>query len=118
MRGFANQLTAVGKNINDEDLILMILDGFGIEFEVVATVVNLTNRIDTLNLQELQYALQAHEIRIQNQSSFAFSSENVAYNQSTNCGQSEGNYGNHGGRFSNFRGRGGGSSYGGRSGYG
>lgn len=44
MRGFADQLAAAGKNISDEDLILMILGGFDV------VVVNLTNRTDTLNL--------------------------------------------------------------------
>lgn len=99
MRGFADQLAAVGKNISDDDLICHILAGFGSEFDAV--VVNLMHRSDSLNLQEVQYMLQAHEIRMQQQSSIAYSSANMVYNSG-------------GGRFSNYRGRGRGGRFGGR----
>lgn len=58
----ADQLAAVGKPIADDDLILHILGGFGAKFDAV--VVNITNRTDNLNLQEVQFAFQAHEIRL------------------------------------------------------
>lgn len=60
IRGYADQLAAAGKNISDNDLILVILRGFVVEFESV--VVNLTTRSYVLNLQEVQYVLQAQEI--------------------------------------------------------
>lgn len=60
MREFTDQLADAGKSIADDDLILHILSGFGSEFDVV--VVNLTNRPDSLNLQEVQFAFQVHEI--------------------------------------------------------
>lgn len=43
-----DQLAASGNAIADEDLILHILSSFGANFDAV--VVNLTNRLDTLNL--------------------------------------------------------------------
>lgn len=76
MREYADQLAAAGKPIADEDLILHILGGFGAEFDAV--VVNIANRPDDLNLQEVQYAFQAYEIRLQNQASFSYSSANIA----------------------------------------
>lgn len=100
--------------------ILHILSGFGSEFDVV--VVNLTNRPDNLTLHEVQFAFQAHEIRLQNQSSFAFPSANIVYQKSSNRGfssnfnQSGGRSYSHdntqsqngGGRSYGYRGRGGG----------
>lgn len=62
MRGFADQLVAIGKTITNDDLICHILAGFGSAFDVV--VVNLMHRSESLNLQEAQYMLQAHEIRL------------------------------------------------------
>lgn len=53
----------------------------GLEFDAV--VVNITNRTDNLNLQEVQFAFQAHEIRLENQISFTYPSANVSYHQST-----------------------------------
>lgn len=79
MRNLADQLAAAGKPINDDDLINHILAGFGVEFDAV--VVNLTHKTDILNLQEVQYALQAHEIRMQHHSSQFYPSANVAYHQ-------------------------------------
>lgn len=48
--------------------------------------INITNRLDELNLQEVQFAFQAHEIRLQNQASFPNSSANIAYNRSARSG--------------------------------
>ncbi|KAH6782809.1 hypothetical protein C2S51_008102 [Perilla frutescens var. frutescens] len=70
MRGLADLLAAAGQPVSDEDLTLHILAGFGGEYDAV--VVNLTNRSESLNLQEVQYALQAHEIRRQIHSMFEF----------------------------------------------
>lgn len=106
MRKLADQLAASGKPIADDDLIMHILSGFGTEFDAV--VVNLPNRYDILNLQEVQFAFQAHEIRLANQSSLSYLSANVAYNSSAGRGSHhENSQTYHGGRFSGNRGRGG-----------
>lgn len=105
--------SAAGKLISDDDLITHILAGFGVEFEAV--VVNLTHRSDSLNLQEVQFALQAQEIRLQQQSSLLYPSANVAYQQNGGRGYFHDNYNNNGGRSVGFRGRRGGRSFGGRS---
>lgn len=86
----ADKLAAVGKPIADDDLIMSILGGFGAEYDAV--VVNLKNRSDILNLQEVQFTFQAHEIRLSSQSSFNYSSAHVAYNSSAARGVSTDHY--------------------------
>lgn len=100
MRNIADLLAAAGKPITDDDLALQILQGFGMDYDAV--VVNFTNRPESLNLQEVHFALQAHEIRLQNQNSIAFPSAHVAYNRGGFSGQQFIRGGNSG-----FRGRGG-----------
>ncbi|KAH6785742.1 hypothetical protein C2S51_038197 [Perilla frutescens var. frutescens] len=79
MRSYADNLAAVGKLVNDEDLIMHILGGFGPNFDAV--VVNLTNRADSFTLPEVQYALQAHEARLQSQlSTFTHSAHFAQFN--------------------------------------
>lgn len=65
MRGFADQLSAVGQIITDEDLQMYILAGFGMEYE--ALVVNFMQRADSPSLQEMQLAFQAYELRLAQQ---------------------------------------------------
>ncbi|KAH6764971.1 hypothetical protein C2S52_013978 [Perilla frutescens var. hirtella] len=111
MRGFADSLAAVGKPVEDEDLIMHILGGFGSEYDAV--VVNLTNRADSLTLPKVQYALQAHEARLQSQMAMLVPSANLAQFPSGR-GFTEGSFGrgkvtpeySHG-RGVSFRGRGG-----------
>lgn len=79
MRGIADLLAAAGKTIPDDDLALQILAGFGFEYDAV--VANFTNRPDSLNLQEVHFALQAHKIRLQSQQSVPFPSAHLAYNR-------------------------------------
>ncbi|KAK6118844.1 hypothetical protein DH2020_047411 [Rehmannia glutinosa] len=62
MRGLADSLLAAEQVVSDDDLILYILAGLGSEYESV--VVNLTNRNDSLTLQEVQFSLQSHEMRL------------------------------------------------------
>ena len=51
MKNFADNLTASGNPITEEDLVLYILAGLGSEYDPV--VVNITARSDTLPLQEV-----------------------------------------------------------------
>ncbi|RVW82298.1 Retrovirus-related Pol polyprotein from transposon RE1 [Vitis vinifera] len=60
MRNIADMLSASGKPVPNEDLILYILGGLGPEFETI--VVNITSRSETIFLQEVHYLLQSHEI--------------------------------------------------------
>lgn len=66
MRSYAYLLAAAGSPVSNDDLALQIQNGFGLEYDAV--VVNFTNRPETLNLQKVQFALQAQEIRLQSQS--------------------------------------------------
>ena len=54
---------AAGQQISNDELILYILGGLGHEFEAV--IVNLTSR-DSIMLQEVQFMLQTHEMRLDN----------------------------------------------------
>ena len=65
MRGIADSLSSVGNAISDEELILYVLGGIGSEYESV--VVNLTSRNDPLTLTDVQFMLQSHEIRLEQQ---------------------------------------------------
>ena len=61
MKSLAMSLMATGQQITDDELILYILGGLRSEFETV--IVNLTSR-ESITLQELQYILQTHEMRL------------------------------------------------------
>ncbi|KAH6760579.1 hypothetical protein C2S51_017528 [Perilla frutescens var. frutescens] len=109
MRGFAYLLSAAGQAITDDELLLYILAGFGIEYDAV--VVNLTHRAGSVDLQEAQFVLQSHEMRVQSYpASQFFPCANLA-NQRQTVYNHPGGHG-HGsdtrGRGSFFRGRGGG----------
>lgn len=78
-RGIADQLATAGHTVSGDDLALQILSGFGFEYDAV--VANFTNRLDSLNLQEVHFALQAHEIRLQSQNLVPFPSAHLTYNR-------------------------------------
>jgi len=63
MKSIAENLSAAGQLIQDEDLILYILGGLDHDYESV--VVNLTSRHDQITLQEMQYMLQSQEMRLE-----------------------------------------------------
>ena len=63
MNNIADNLGSVGSVITDDELILYILGGLGKEYESV--VVNLTIRSNKISLQEVQFALQSQEMRIE-----------------------------------------------------
>ena len=62
MKSLATSLIATGQQISDDELILYILRGLGLEFESV--IVNLTSG-ESVTLQEVQYMLQTHEMRLE-----------------------------------------------------
>lgn len=62
MRGIVDQLAAIGKPLGDDELIMHTMAGFGPEYEVL--VVNTVHRTDSPNLQEIQLAFQAYEVRL------------------------------------------------------
>ena len=62
MKNIASSLMAAGQSISDDELILYILGSLRSEFESV--IVNLTSR-DSVSLQEVQYILQTHEMRLE-----------------------------------------------------
>ncbi|KAL6333419.1 hypothetical protein AAG906_028604 [Vitis piasezkii] len=63
MRNITDMLSASGKLVSDEDLILYILGGLGPEFETI--VVNIMSRSEAIFLQEVHYLLQSHEILLE-----------------------------------------------------
>ena len=69
MKQYADILAQAGEPISDESLGLYILGGLGPEFE--ATVITMINRSETMTLQEFQFSLHSHEMRIQQQLSTA-----------------------------------------------
>lgn len=56
-------LSTIGQQITNDDLLLYILEGLGVEYDVV--VVNLTSREDIVSLQKAQFLIQNHEIHIE-----------------------------------------------------
>ena len=83
MRNIADTLASTGQLISDDELLLYVLGGLGSEYDPV--VVNLTARQDSVSLQEAQFLLQSHEMRLEQlQASMSIdltnASANVAYN--------------------------------------
>ena len=62
MKSLATSLIVVGQQISNDGLILYIFGGLGSGFESV--IVNLTSR-ESVILQEVQYMLQTHEMRLE-----------------------------------------------------
>ncbi|XP_031250606.1 uncharacterized protein LOC116108504 [Pistacia vera] len=65
MKEYGDSLTASGRYIGDEELLLYILDGLGPKYDAV--VATLTSRSSSTNLQEAQYYLHKHEMRLERQ---------------------------------------------------
>ncbi|KAL5810115.1 hypothetical protein ACOSQ4_026683 [Xanthoceras sorbifolium] len=63
MKSFGDSLTATGQYTTDQDVILSILDGLGLEYDPV--VVHITSREDSITLSEAQYLLMAQEQRLE-----------------------------------------------------
>lgn len=53
--------------MNNEELLMYILDGLGLEYDTV--VANLTFRSGDVSLQEAQFLLHKHEMRLEKQHS-------------------------------------------------
>uniref|UniRef100_A0A803NJG7 Uncharacterized protein n=1 Tax=Cannabis sativa TaxID=3483 RepID=A0A803NJG7_CANSA len=62
MKSYADALAAADQHISDDDLALYILGGLGQEYEAI--IVNLTCRETPPSLQEIQFMLHSHELRI------------------------------------------------------
>lgn len=78
MCGIDDQLAAIGKPLDDDELLMHIMEGFGPEYE--SLVVNTMQRNDAHDLQEIQLAFQAYEIRLAQQHSALIENfTNVAY---------------------------------------
>ena len=108
MRGITDTLASTGQSISTDELLFYVLGGLGFEYDPF--VVNLTSRQDPVSLQEAQFLLQSHEMRLdQLQTSMTLdltnTSANIAYNNSNQRGgrgfQRNRNQGNQGGRGNN-----------------
>ena len=62
MRNIVDTLASTGQLIYDDELLLYVLGGLGLEYDFV--VVNLTARQVSFSLQEAQFLLQSHEMRL------------------------------------------------------
>ncbi|POO03852.1 Zinc finger, CCHC-type [Trema orientale] len=69
MKNLSDSLSAAGQVLPDEEFILYILGGLGPEYDSV--VVNLTSHSNSFSLQEVQYMLQSHEIKLEQLNSAA-----------------------------------------------
>ena len=120
MRNIADTLASTGQLISGDELLLYILGGLGSEYDPI--VINLTSKQDSVSLQEAQFLLQSHEMRLEQLQvsmivNLASASANVAYNNNNSNfssgrgsqgGRGQGGRGNtnfHGGRSSHGRGR-------------
>lgn len=63
MKGYIDLLAACGHPISEDDQIMHIIGGVGLEYDSV--VVHVTSRIDTLSISEVGALLQSHEGRIE-----------------------------------------------------
>ncbi|XP_031266567.1 uncharacterized protein LOC116124957 [Pistacia vera] len=63
MKEIAGFLTTSGVTVSDEELLLYILDGLGSEYD--AMVATLTSRSSKVFLQEAQFLLHKHEMRLE-----------------------------------------------------
>ncbi|KAK6133200.1 hypothetical protein DH2020_033036 [Rehmannia glutinosa] len=78
MKGIVDNLHAAGKIISDDDLVSYILAGCGSEYEAV--IVNLSSRAGDISLQDAQFALQTHEMRLQQLSQSVVPSVDISTN--------------------------------------
>ncbi|XP_031256560.1 uncharacterized protein LOC116114556 [Pistacia vera] len=67
MKELGDELVASGVNIGEKELLLYILDGLGPEYDVV--VVNLTYHSSNATIQQAQFMLHKHEMRLERQHS-------------------------------------------------
>ncbi|KAK6163389.1 hypothetical protein DH2020_000253 [Rehmannia glutinosa] len=65
MSNIVDQIRMVGHEISDDELVLDILNGLSPEYESV--VVHLTSQIGNVSISEVQFTLQTHESRLQQQ---------------------------------------------------
>ncbi|KAL5759008.1 hypothetical protein ACOSP7_021619 [Xanthoceras sorbifolium] len=63
MKGISDCLTAAGQFMTEQDLVLSILSGLGVEYDPV--VIYLTARQDQINLSEAQFLLLTQEQRLE-----------------------------------------------------
>ncbi|XP_073058680.1 uncharacterized protein [Primulina eburnea] len=63
MKGYVDLLAVCGYSISDDDHVLYILGGVGVEYEAV--VVHITSRVDALSTADVSALLMAHEARIE-----------------------------------------------------
>ncbi|KAL5823959.1 hypothetical protein ACOSQ4_021859 [Xanthoceras sorbifolium] len=63
MKGIFDCLTAAGQFMTEQDLLLSILSGLGVEYDLV--VIYLTARQDQINLSEAQFLLLTQEQRLE-----------------------------------------------------
>lgn len=63
MKQIVDGLSSAGQLLSDDDLVLYILGGLGLEYESV--VVNLTSRQDKITMQEVQFMLQSQELTLE-----------------------------------------------------
>lgn len=78
VKSYVDSLFANGVQLTNEELIAYILDGLGPEYDVVS--VHLSSRGDEVTLQEPQFLLHKHEIRLERYNSCHVNlHENLAY---------------------------------------
>lgn len=80
MKGYVKTLKVRGHLLTDLELINHILDGLGLEFNVMVAslITKIESSFEILNLQDAMYILQKHKLRLGKIN--AYMSSNVALN--------------------------------------
>ncbi|KAL5732422.1 hypothetical protein ACOSQ2_032114 [Xanthoceras sorbifolium] len=93
MKSLANCLTAAGQLTNDQDVIMSVLNGLGLEYDPIVMLI--TSREDFISLNEAQYLLMAQEHRLELATSAAsLDLTNAAANFATSNQRFQGGRGN------------------------
>ncbi|KAL5752060.1 hypothetical protein ACOSQ2_022567 [Xanthoceras sorbifolium] len=101
MKSLADNLTAAGQVTIDQDVVMSVLNGLGLEYDSV--IVHITSRQDVIPLSEAQYLLMTQEKRMeQYHSSALVNLSNIAAHFASNDKRSY-KGGNNSGRSGNNR---------------
>ncbi|KAL5754019.1 hypothetical protein ACOSP7_022239 [Xanthoceras sorbifolium] len=101
MKSLADNLTAAGQVTIDQDVVMSVLNGLGLECDLV--IVHITSRQDVIPLSEAQYLLMTQEKRMeQYHSSALVNLSNIAAHFASNDKRSH-KGGNNSGRSGNNR---------------
>jgi hypothetical protein len=95
MKGYANEMAAIGKRLEDDDIVSYILTGLDADYNLL--VENINSRSEPISLSSLYAQLLSVEARLENQNNFQMSA-NVAHRGGYALGRGRGRDGGRGDR--------------------